>query len=198
VVAVLAISGHYHSLLVATDGFARQAFVRSTETDEGTLRVWLDSTCAVSDRWCASCGQKLRLLSFDSKSTVCLVCITGALLLLITYRFRSLCACSSLCGVVVVLVCRGSSTGNSAADTRKHCRNCFNCSSKTLHTQPRVTNQVCYTALFLLCSCWSNAGQAATIDEQKPATQESYTVNHHSYTWRIEFLHRGITKGDAA
>jgi hypothetical protein len=26
---------------VATDGFARQAFVRSTETDEAMLRLWL-------------------------------------------------------------------------------------------------------------------------------------------------------------
>jgi hypothetical protein len=78
-VAVLAISGHYHSLLVATDGFARQAFVRSTETDEAMLVLWLEFGDAVSDRWCASCGQKLRLLSFDSNSSVCLVYMNGAL-----------------------------------------------------------------------------------------------------------------------
>jgi hypothetical protein len=174
-VAVLAISGHYHSLLVATDGFARQAFGRSTETDEAMLRLWLKFSYAVSDRWCASCGQKLRLLSFDSNSTVCLLCINSAL-----KEFSTMHMCRnrrpglSHYGVVVVLVCRGSSSTWHISGNRTIPMHGFlnPKPAMLIHYKSRGLAAVCTSpSSHLGLFCWSNA--ATTPVKHLPRAQRS-------------------------
>jgi hypothetical protein len=102
-------------------------------------------------------------LSFDSNSAVCLLCINSALKEFSTVHVcRHRCPGLSHYGVVVVLVCRGSSsTWHISGDRTIPMHGFLNFKSALLlHSKCRGLAAVCISpSSHLGLFCWSNAGQ---------------------------------------